>query len=363
MKLDVSEYKGISELEYQANIEGLRGVAILFILACHYIGNSFSFLWIGVDLFFVLSGFLITRILLNTTSNNKYFINFYIRRALRIFPLYYFTLVIFILVIPRLFTTTNFEYLINDQLWFWLYSQNIIFARDGWPGESSFVLSHFWSLAIEEQFYIIWPLILYMFRHNALRLIYLILVLIFVAVACRMAIFNTDPSFYVLLPTRMDSLLIGSLCAVMAGVNRAVLVKCARFIIWPSVFCITIVFLFSENRSYSNDFFAGCGYTILAILFASVLVLSYKSNGLLNSFLRNRVFTYFGRYSYGIYVFHFPIYWLLRPTILNALNFIHADHLGKIVAAVALLMITLLISMLSYNFYEKPFLLLKSKFN
>ena len=108
--------------------------------------------WVGVDLFFVLSGFLITGLLYDARGEHFYFRHFYIRRCLRIFPLYYAVLVLFFVVLPRLREVRELGYVIPpDQMWYWTYSVNAIIAADGWP--QAFLLGHFWSLAVEEQFY------------------------------------------------------------------------------------------------------------------------------------------------------------------------------------------------------------------
>ncbi len=140
-------------------LDGLRGIAIILVLFFHC--SRFEFLpvraisafgWTGVDLFFVLSGFLITGILIDTKGKEGFYKNFFMKRVLRIFPLYYLTLCIFF--IPSFFFHFELtEYYITHQIYFWTYTQNLLFAFDGWPENARF-LNHFWSLAIEEQFYI-----------------------------------------------------------------------------------------------------------------------------------------------------------------------------------------------------------------
>jgi peptidoglycan/LPS O-acetylase OafA/YrhL len=153
-------------------LDGLRGVAILLVLLSHltlYSEMSTTTLldrayqratlagWVGVDLFFVLSGFLITGILLDLKGSSRFFRTFYARRVLRIFPLYYAFLAIFYIALPQLLSSKDQVLrLLADQKWYWLYLQNLQMARDGWPVPK--YLAHFWSLAVEEQFYLIWPL-------------------------------------------------------------------------------------------------------------------------------------------------------------------------------------------------------------
>jgi peptidoglycan/LPS O-acetylase OafA/YrhL len=154
------------------NLDGIRGIAVLWVMLHHFqlYGEGFpptTFLdrqverltisgWIGVDLFFVLSGFLITGILLDSKSNTGYFRKFYMRRFLRIFPLYYGFLFAFMFVLPLIDPEgAEFQLQFKEQIWYWTYLIN-------WKLATIYVseyigISHFWSLAIEEQFYLVWP--------------------------------------------------------------------------------------------------------------------------------------------------------------------------------------------------------------
>jgi peptidoglycan/LPS O-acetylase OafA/YrhL len=157
-------------------LDGIRGLAIALVMFHHftlYGGMRPDFVldkvyrhvalvgWVGVDLFFVLSGFLITGILHDSRSDRHYFRNFYMRRTLRIFPLYYGVLAATFLVLPLVLDVSgSCRELLRDQAWYWTYLINVQIGLDYWP--SCFVLGHFWSLAVEEQFYLVWPLLLYL---------------------------------------------------------------------------------------------------------------------------------------------------------------------------------------------------------
>jgi peptidoglycan/LPS O-acetylase OafA/YrhL len=153
--------------KYYSGLDGLRGIAIILVVGYHYFPSLsvFGNAWLGVDLFFVLSGFLITEILLRTNNTENQLRNFYIRRILRIFPVYYFSLFLYFFVLPGLGSTPLAEsYYVSNKAWFLLYLQNWLFIFKT-PDPSTF-LNHYWSLGVEEQFYIIWPVLIVLIRNT-----------------------------------------------------------------------------------------------------------------------------------------------------------------------------------------------------
>src|SRR4051812_38390961 len=166
-------------------LDGLRGFAILLVLLLHFtpMGEASTKIgaigkWIasaggiGVDLFFVLSGFLITGILLDAKGTPHFFRNFYARRTLRIFPLYYGVLFVCFILVP-LFHPFNAEeqQVAHEQGWLWLYGTNIRESMSGadWPFHRGWIsMDHFWSLAVEEHFYLVWPLAVFLLNRRAM---------------------------------------------------------------------------------------------------------------------------------------------------------------------------------------------------
>src|SRR6266849_4754306 len=158
-------------------LDGIRGIAILLVLALHFglpvcppgiLHDILGMGWAGVDLFFVLSGFLITGILLDSKGKPDYFRRFYLRRVFRILPIYYAYLIVFFHVVPVIAHATGrlatFEYGRGDEVWYWIYLSNWRHAVNQNPH-----LRHFWSLSIEEQFYIVWPLVVYLMPARILK--------------------------------------------------------------------------------------------------------------------------------------------------------------------------------------------------
>lgn len=356
---------------YYPALDVLRGLAICFVVFYHNFGSLsfFRFGWMGVDLFFVLSGYLITDLLLKSRENKFFFRNFYIRRILRIFPLYYLVLLLFFTLAPIIFSQqgpgTTFSYYNDNKTYFWTYFQNWLLVEKGAPPVP--FMAHFWSLAVEEQFYMLWPVIVFFVKPNS-RLKKVILVLIGVSVVTRIVTWAQFPheveTYYCNTIARMDSLLMGSLLAVHLREGKSISKSAINISILAFVALITASLVIFGNVRQDNALFPTIGYTVSAAFFAGMLYVLLKNEArLLGWVKRLRALSFIGKISYGIYIFHMPVY-LVLSTQLHQLftDKFHPDINVALFISVLSVVITLMVSSVSFYLIEKPILNLKKHF-
>jgi len=261
--------------------------------------------WIGVDLFFVLSGYLITGILLDAKSSPSYFSSFYARRILRIFPLYYSVLTV-------VFVSTRFRQgeLGNDQIWYWLHLSNL---RTAFGHSWNSILSHFWSLSIEEQFYAAWPLVVFWVPRRKLG--WLCILIAFICVMLRnlpqvQLLNHTYPNFcYRFTVLRLDGLALGSGVAVLRRENQ---LHCElRRFAGPAlaILATASVLVLVFRHAPESAVMTRVGYSLFAMTFAAAV---YVCQDTRVAILRATPLLKCGAYSYGMYVFHYPILVILR---------------------------------------------------
>lgn len=351
-----------------AALDGIRGLGVILVLFYHY-GASASVLgldyvilrltgigWSGVDLFFVLSGFLITGILYDSKTRPNYFKNFYARRTLRIFPLYYVAAITVIL----LAVITGYGLLGgSNPLWILLYVGNFQMAIEG--GGST--LDHFWSLAIEEQFYLVWPFVVLSLSRGKLMLVAAAMVVTAPVIRTFMVLNDVpDLAVYVLTPARMDGLALGALIALAVRGPKGItpLVPWAWRLGATAMAAFLIIVLTRWEFSNSDPVILTIGISLLTIMYASILLLSMTFRPL-KMFMELPVMRWFGRYSYGLYVWHPIVNMTLLHSPLTDRFGVNSDLEAALLLGFAFA-VSVAITLISYKFLESPLLRLKRRF-
>jgi len=355
-----------AERPHYPALDGLRGLAILLVVVYHNFGfiNVFFFGWLGVDLFFVLSGFLITDILLKTIGEKNYLRNFYTRRILRIFPLYYLCLVLFLLVIPRLNINFDIKYYTDNQVWLWTYLQNWLYTFKD-PNQTN-TLNHLWSLAVEEQFYLLWPLVILLIRKPKQLLLFIALLLAAV-IGLRLWVWlnhiETLAYFNLYTFTRIDGICIGTMVALLLRIDKDFLRKYTAVIVLFFAALNFTFFFINRRYHFSFPYLALAGYTTFAMMFGLLVNDAVTKQTKLIDFLFNiPLLKFFGKISYGFYIFHWPVYLSVSPYLVSRMSKFTSGSILQFTVSLLATVVAILISLLSYHYFEKYFLKLKDKF-
>jgi peptidoglycan/LPS O-acetylase OafA/YrhL len=370
----------VSQREHLPALDGVRGIAILWVvlhnfsvvdsgtfhsLPGHALAAFLSAGWSGVTLFFVLSGFLITGILLDSQKSPHYFRNFYVRRVLRIFPLYYTVLAIAFLLWPLLAPMPS--RLAEDaqhQAWLWTYLSNWVMPYD----KTTKVFPHFWSLAVEEQFYLLWPFLLY--RLSPRAVVRLCLGVAVVSLAAREwmthARFSTE-ALYTFSVARMDALALGGAAAAALRVTawRDALLRAAPKVAAAGGLLLLVTAVVDRGLPRIGPITLTYGDTLVAVSF-TLLVLGAASAdlaGLRGAWLRpwrSASLATLAKYSYGMYVLHKLLADAFGKPLMASLG---PEAESSVVVNLLYLALALFASLaaavLSYHLVEQRFLRLK----
>ena len=365
-------------------LDGIRGIAILLVFAVHiqsmglapqtgtlsrWAAKAMSCGWSGVDLFFVLSGFLITGILLDTKNTGNRFRSFYSRRTLRIFPLYY------LIVLSSIAVSGCSHIFFHHDLsgpgwpgwaWYLLYVQNW-YLPVGQLHDMIF-LGPLWSLAIEEQFYLIWPLCVW--RLSTRDLVKLCIAGILLAAGFRYALTyraSTTLAYVAYMNTfaRMDGLLAGALCAIVVR-SRMPIAQLRFLIVGLAAPCLSgiAMLLYTGHIAWNDREVLVLGHLALSIAFGCLVLAAYIENRGGNLFdwaLRARPLVVLGKYSYGIYVYQ----GLALAVLLHVCQ--HSSWWGRssgldLLAALCWMIATLLLAFVSFHAFEAKFMQLRESF-
>jgi peptidoglycan/LPS O-acetylase OafA/YrhL len=346
---------------YYPALDGLRGIAVLSVVAFHLGVPLFSLGWTGVTLFFALSGFLISGILMDSRTSQNYFTTFYARRALRILPLYYGTLVVVMFVIPLLVPNAEVPPP-HDRLFYFFYLNNCTSLLQV-PNNSQY-LGHFWTLAIEEQFYLVWPMIVFLVRPARLKWAMMLIASCGLISWLYLLNFGATPESGRLTFAAFPSLMAGACCAMFIRQPKALNgLESGKKIYLPlAVVCFSLFAAIKlgsgpwlEKSSHASALFlAGCA---MVLSFTALLLAALFGPKAVKEFLTFHPLRVVGRYSYGMYVFHIPL-------ITAFTHFYHPTSLvGRCLWRVLVLIAIFSIAALSYELFEKRLLRFKTRFS
>ena len=359
-------------------LDGLRALAILLVIP----HNTYMFAaikgwlipfawlanagWVGVQLFFVLSGFLITRNLLDSRGSDNYYSAFFGRRILRIFPLYFLVLIFFLVLLPAVVSLgPNILGSYSNQIWLWLFLSN-------WAapyGHEVYWFPHFWSLAVEEQFYFIWPAVIALTPTR--RLVAVCTALIVAALVFRIVMLGMGvppEAIYMFTVCRMDALACGALVAILAGMPAfmALVRRHATALLVAAVVVMMAGVPLTESYSDLNRGSLTEGQSMLALGMAAVVLAMAAGSrnfipGALDAVLRLAPLRSVGKVSYAMYIFHLPIATgLIAPYVLPSLK-----KLGDgfpVWYGLVNMVCSYLLALASWHLFEKYFLRAKRFF-
>jgi peptidoglycan/LPS O-acetylase OafA/YrhL len=366
-------------------LDAVRGAAILLVMGFHFTmmtanNNPLSaalckvaMLGVcGVDVFFVLSGFLITGLLFDAKGSDGFFRTFYARRILRIFPLYYVALTLMLGLLPLAagLRVSGFDDAVHNQGWLWLHASNVGLIVQG--PNSLGGLGHFWSLAVEEQFYLIWPAVIFFFKRETLLKICGCIAVAALVLRC-ILMFNGDhaDACYLLTPCRIDQLAIGGWAALAARGPDGLrpLLRPAR---WLSMISLALLLALLGVRGHFRDgthddkLSATIGFSIVAVGVASVIIMvvALPTGSMLGRAAAAPPLRFFGKYSYALYVFHLFVFERLIPedAITKAMSS-RSFALSYLSLGAISLLTSLAVAWLSWHLLEKRFLSLKRFFS
>lgn len=344
-------------MSYFKQLDGLRAIALLIVLCCHWLPSisffhSYNIGELSLGTFFVLSGFLITRILLE--KKNQYLKNetsilralniFYFRRCLRIFPIYY----LFLIFLFGL----NFEAIRSEIFYHGLYISNFLFVLNG---EFSNGLAHLWSLSVEEQFYLIWPLLIFWIPLEKLKLFFYCTIL--VGIISFSVLSNLIPLGGLLVFARIDAFAWGGLLALLLNQNKITILTSQNKLIF--VLSLVFVSLHFISLGALQPLRESLFYVIFFFFLAKLIV---NENRIFSKIFENRILRYLGKISYGIYLYHNVMQWLL-PYFTEKYGIPFPDKENEFLRFCLYLIVTIFIASMSWFLIEKPLVKIKNKYS
>jgi len=333
-------------LKYRSDIDGLRTIAVFIVILNHAGFSLFSGGFVGVDVFFVLSGFLITSIIYPKIIDKSFSLGwFFSRRIKRLMPVLFCVIAITALVFTVVMLPEDLVKFYHSIIWVLMYGANFfMWINHGgyFDGNSQEVpLLHTWSLAVEEQYYFVWPVMLILFiRFLGVKITawFSLFLLVALTVFSQWGTEVTVGAAYYLLPTRFFELLIGSCLAIfwqkMPPLNK--MMEHSLSVVGLGLILASSLIL-NEHSSFP-------GYNALYPVIGTALII-YSQNGFINKLLSTKFMVYSGNISYSLYLWHWPIFVLMHYMSIEI----------TLAVQIYCILLTYVLSMLSYQYVEQPF--------
>ena len=360
-------------------LDGIRALAITMVFLLHYGGGThggallrlFNSVrlhgWMGVDLFFVLSGFLITGILYDTRDQPHFFRLFFARRSLRIFPVFYLIAVVLLVLTP----VVGYEWRWGH-LAFLAYLGNVAGGIDptlysvaaGQHPAGRLTLIHLWSLCVEEQFYLLWPMVVWRVR-DRVRLIQVAAGLSAAALVLRVVLMLQWPNhqgwIVQSLPSRMDTLLLGGILALLLrGPDSDRWQRACKWVFLTGIACAIAIFIASPGLE--SPWLNSIGYTFIAAAGAGLIGSTLRTGSPSFRLFHLRPLRVLGKYSYGFYLYSLPCQYAWVRLAGLAGTKLHSTVLGTTLVMGTNALVTFLVAKLSYDLFEVRFLRFKRHF-
>ncbi len=336
----------ISKINYRREIDGLRSLSVIFVILYHLYPDTFNGGFLGVDIFFVISGYVISQSLYKSNSENFFdFIkHFYARRILRIYPLLIIVSISTLLITLIFFSYSDFNFLFYSFITSIIGLSNLYYIKTGkdyFLDEIDNPFLHTWSLGIEEQFYLIYPILLFIllknFSSSNIKTIIIFILLIILSKSFSLIISENQILNFYFPFARFWELLVGCFLFFIFKDNKSKIssFKYQNFFIVISLFIVFTLLFFGKQINLAL-------LMILAVFSSGSLIL-LSSTSFINKILNNYYVVYIGQISFGLYLWHYPILYFAKGRIEN-----------HILLSIFVVLTSLIISILSHKYFENP---------
>lgn len=336
----------LKHTKYRPDIDGLRAIAVMSVVFYHFFPGRFRGGFIGVDIFFIISGYLISLILFDNFEKKSFsYREFYTRRILRIFPALGAVMAFVLIAGWFLLACDDYALLGKHVVSGVLFISNLVLASESGYFDSAAIskpLLHLWSLGVEEQFYIIWPIIIGFFWHRRTNFLVVSLSIAVLSFIFNILNIDTQPSMVFYSPlSRFWELMIGGVLAYLTLNNSNIILK------YTNLKSILGFILLVCGFIFINETLEFPGYLALIPCLGASLLISSSNSWINRNILGNKLFVWIGLISYPLYLWHWPLFSLANISVYSAIGL-------PIKSKIFLIIVSFMFAWMTYQFIEKP---------